>query len=108
MSSQFIYLSILAASAGTYFCRAFGMFSAKNIKVDSPIFHWIRCVSMAVIAAVIARIVFFPVGILTESTMLVRIICTLILLVVYFSFKKNVILAVSSSTICFVILNHIL
>jgi hypothetical protein len=72
------------------------MFSAKNIKVDSPIFHWIRCVSMAVIAAVIARIVFFPVGILTESTMLVRIVCTLI------------ILAVSSSTICFVILNHVL
>ena len=67
MSSQFIYLSILVASVGTYFCRAFGMFSAKNIKVDSPIFHWIRCVSMAVIAAVIARIVFFPVGILTES-----------------------------------------
>jgi branched-subunit amino acid transport protein len=108
MSNQFIYLSILVASVGTYFCRAFGVFSARNIKTDSEIFHWIRCVSIAIISAVIARIILFPVGILSETSTSVRIVCTLILLVVYFSFKKNVIFAVSSSAICFVLLNHFL
>jgi len=108
MSNQFIYLSIIVASVATYFCRAFGMFSARNIKTDSQIFLWIRCISIAVISAVIARIVLFPVGILSESTSLNRITCTLVVLVVYFAFKKNVVLAVSSSVICFILINHFL
>ena len=106
MSNQFIYLSILVATLGTYFCRAFGVFSAKNIKADSQIFNWIKCVSIAVISAVIARIILFPVGVLSETDTTVRIISTIILLAVYFSFKKNVILAVLTSAICFVLLNH--
>jgi branched-subunit amino acid transport protein len=106
MSNQFIYLSILVASVGTYFCRAFGVFSARKISTDSPIFNWIKCVSIGVISAVIARIILFPVGILSEATSMSRIICTLIALVIYFSFKKNVILAVSVSAISFALINH--
>ena len=66
MSSQFIYLSILAASLGTYFCRAFGVYSARNISTNSPVFHWIKCVSIGVISAVIARIILFPEGIIMK------------------------------------------
>ena len=106
MSNQLIYLSIIAASLGTYFCRAFGVFSAKKLSVDSPVFLWIKCVSIGVISAVIARIVLFPAGLLSESTSLNRILCTLIALTIYFSFKKNVLLAVLSSAFCFGILNH--
>ena len=105
MSSQFIYLSIIVASLGTYFCRAFGVFSSKNIKPESPIFDWIRCVSIAVIAAVITRIILFPVGILEEASLLNRIICTLIALGFFFSFKRNIILSVLISATCFIILN---
>lgn len=108
MSSQFIYLSIIIASLGTYFCRAFGVLSSKNIKTNSPIFNWIRCVSLAVISAVITRIIIFPVGILEETTILLRIFCTIIVLVVYFSFKKNVILAVFTSSAFFILLNKFL
>ena len=106
MTNQFIILSILVASLGTYFCRAFGVFSATNIKPDSQIFNWIKCVSIGVISAVIAKIILFPVGILNEASSLNRIVCTLIALAVYFSFKKNVILAVTSSAVCFAILHQ--
>ncbi|MEK9716926.1 MAG: AzlD domain-containing protein [Pelagibacteraceae bacterium] len=108
MSNQLIYLSILVASLGTYFCRAFGVLSARNISPNSPVFNWIKCVSIGVISAVIARIILFPAGILGESTSFSRIVCTLIALGVYFYFKKNVLLAVLSSAICFGILNHFL
>ena len=106
MSSQFIYLSILAASLGTYFCRAFGVYSARNISTASPVFHWIKCVSIGVISAVIARIILFPEGILGEATSFSRISCTIIALVIYFSFKKNVLLAVIVSAISFALINH--
>ncbi|MBL6758113.1 MAG: AzlD domain-containing protein [Pelagibacteraceae bacterium] len=108
MTSHFIYLSILVASLGTYFCRAFGVFSARNINADSPIFIWIKCVSIAVISAVIARIIMFPSGILNEATTFSRILATIVVLVAYFSFKKNVILAILSSTISFMLFNHFL
>ena len=105
MSNQLIYISILVASLGTYFCRAFGVFSAKNITPNSPIFHWIRCVSIAVISAVITRIILFPAGMLEDASLLNRALCTLIALVIFFSLKKNVILSVVTSATCFVILN---
>ncbi len=42
MTSNYIYLSILVATVATYSCRAFGVFSSRNLSTESPIFHWIK------------------------------------------------------------------
>jgi branched-subunit amino acid transport protein len=89
MTANFIYLSILVASIATYACRAFGVFSSKNLSVDSPIFHWIKCISVGIISAVIAKIILFPVGLLSETTSISRIASTLVAIAVYFLFKKK-------------------
>ena len=105
MTANFIYLAIFAASVATYLCRALGVFSSKNLSTDSPIFHWIKCVSIGVISAVITKIILFPAGLLSETTFGSRIIATLVAVVVYFLFKQNVLLSVFVSTITFLIIN---
>jgi branched-subunit amino acid transport protein len=108
MTANFIYLSILVASIATYACRAFGVFSSKNLSVDSPIFHWIKCISVGIISAVIAKIILFPVGLLSETTSISRIVSTLVAIAVYFLFKKNVLLSVFVSTATFLLINFYL
>ncbi len=98
----------MVASLGTYFCRALGIFSSQNIKANSKLFIWIKCVSIAMISAVIARIILFPAGILAETSQASRLISTIITLIVYFSFKKNIIFALLTSALCFIILNNYL
>jgi branched-subunit amino acid transport protein len=108
MTANFIYLSIAVASLATYFCRGFGVFSAKNLSTDSPMFHWIKCISVGIISAVIAKIILFPVGLLSETTSISRIASTLVAIAVYFIFKKNVLLSVFLSTATFLLINFYL
>ena len=106
MTSNYIYLSILVATVATYSCRALGVFSSRNLWTDSPIFHWIKCVSIGIISAVITKIILFPsVGLLIESSLASRVISTLVALGVYFIFKKNVILSIFVSTMTFLLIN---
>ena len=108
MTSNYIYLSILVATVATYSCRALGVFSSRNLSVESPIFHWIKCISVGIISAVIAKIILFPVGLLSETTSISRIVSTLVAIAVYFLFKKNVLLSVFVSTATFLLINFYL
>ena len=55
-----IYIAILVASIATYTCRCLGVIFSKRLKVESDLFELIKCISIGVIVAVIARIIFFP------------------------------------------------
>ena len=105
MTANTIYTAIFIATCATYLCRAMGVFSAKNINTDSPIFNWIKCVSIGIISAVIAKIILFPVGILSETESESRIIATIITLVTYFLFKKNLIFGIFAGVITFLLIN---
>ena len=89
MTANFIYFSIFLASVATYCCRAFGIFSAKNVSVDSAIFQWIKCISVGIISAVIAKIILFPAGLLAETSFSSRLFSTGVAIAIYFLFKKK-------------------
>ena len=105
MTANFIYFSIFLASVATYFCRAFGIFSAKNVSVDSAIFQWIKCISIGIISAVIAKIILFPAGLLSETSSSSRLFSTGVAIAIYFLFKKNVLLSIFVSTMTFFFIN---
>jgi|TARA_B110000305_G_C19180290_1_gene511668 branched-subunit amino acid transport protein len=105
MTANTIYTAIFIATCATYLCRAMGVFSAKNINTDSPVFNWIKCVSIGIISAVIAKIILFPVGILSETESESRVIATLVTLLVYFLFKKNVIFGIFAGVVTFLLIN---
>ena len=87
--STSIVLAILVTSLATFLSRFLGAVSSVGIKETSKIFKWFNCLAYATLAALIARTIIFPVGVMDDSSYLVRFVVVLLSLSVFFIFKKN-------------------
>tara|TARA_B100000965_G_C19470858_1_gene704047 strand:+ start:473 stop:796 length:324 start_codon:yes stop_codon:yes gene_type:complete len=101
-----ILLSIIVTSLATYLSRFLGVLSSVRIKETSKIFRWFNCLAYATLAALIARTIVFPVGVLSEATYISRILVVLISLAVFFITKKNFVYPTIFSAILMTILNN--
>ena len=68
-----IVIVILVTSFATYLSRFLGVVSAEKIKETSKIFRWFNCLAYSTLAALIARIVIFPAGVLAEADHFIRL-----------------------------------
>ena len=57
-----IVLIIFITSLATYLSRFLGVVSSEKIKENSKLFKWFNCLAYSTLAALIARIIFFPSG----------------------------------------------
>ena len=101
-----IILAILVTSIATFSSRFLGVVSSEGIKETSKLFRWFNCLAYATLAALIARTIIFPAGILIESTYSSRIIVVLLSLFIFFISKKNYIYPTIFSAICMAIINN--
>jgi len=107
MSSNII-LVILVTSFATYLSRFLGVVSSEKIDATSKIFRWFNCVAYSILAALIARIVIFPAGVLEEAELWVRLIVIIISIIVFFISKKNLVYPTVLSAILLSLLNSYL
>ena len=84
-----ILLSIIVTSLATYLSRFLGVLSSVRIKETSRIFRWFNCLAYATLAALIARTIIFPVGVMDDSSYLVRFVVVTLSISVFFISKKN-------------------
>ena len=84
-----VLLAILVTSLATYISRFLGVATSKKIKETSKIFKWFNCLAYSTLSALLARIIIFPEGALSEVEYLIRFIVVFICLVVFFISKKN-------------------
>ena len=63
---------ILAAALGTYSWRFLGVVFSGRIRTDSEFFQWISCVTYAMVAGLVFRIVVLPVGPLAQIPLFAR------------------------------------
>ena len=84
-----IVLVILITSFATFLSRFLGVLSSVQIKETSKIFRWFNCLAYATLAALIARTIIFPMGVLSEASYLSRLLVVLISLGIFFITKKN-------------------
>ena len=101
-----ILLSIIVTSLATYVSRFLGVLSSVRIKETSKIFRWFNCLAYATLAALIARTIIFPVGVLSDASYLLRLIVVLLSLGVFFITKKNFVYPTVFSAISLSILNN--
>ena len=87
--STSIVLAILVTSLATFLSRFLGAISSEGIKETSKIFKWFNCLAYATLAALIARTIIFPVGVMDDSSYLVRFVVVVLSLIVFFICKKN-------------------
>ena len=86
--STSIVLAILVTSLATFLSRFLGAVSSEGIKETSKIFKWFNCLAYATLAALIARTIIFPVGVMDDSSYLVRFVVVVLSLTVFFISKK--------------------
>ena len=70
-----IFFAILVTSLATYLSRFLGVVSSEKIKETSKIFRWFNCLAYSTLAALIARIVIFPSGALSETNYSIELWC---------------------------------
>ena len=86
-----IFLAILVTSLATFLSRFLGFVSSVKIKETSKLFRWFNCLAYSTLAALIARIVIFPSGSLSEIDYLIRFIVVILSVVVFYLTKKNLV-----------------
>ena len=101
-----ILLSIIVTSLATYLSRFLGVLSSVRIKETSKIFRWFNCLAYATLAALIARTIIFPVGVLLDASYLSRFLVVLLSLGIFFVSKKNFVYPTIFSAISMGLLNN--
>ena len=103
-----IFLVILVTSIATYISRFFGVISSERIEETSKIFRWFNCLAYSTLAALIARMIVFPVGALSEADYLLRFIVILLAILIYYFTRKNVVYPTVFSAIILYFLSNYL
>mgnify|MGYP001257029761 CR=1 FL=1 len=104
MSSSII-LVILVTSFATYLSRFLGVISSEKIRETSKLFRWFNCLAYSTLAALIARAIIFPAGVLSETDYLLRFIVIFISLLIFYFFKRNLVYPTIFSAMFFFLLS---
>jgi branched-subunit amino acid transport protein len=78
LSGWGLWIALVGACLGTYFCRAIGVTLSQRINQDSEIFRWLAAVTYAMVAALTVRLIVMPLGLMSTVPLWIRIlICVL-------------------------------
>ena len=102
-----IILVILITSLATYISRFFGVFTSEKINEKSKIYRWFNCLAYSTLAALISRMLLFPSGDLSETTLLLRVIIILISILIFYLTKRNLVYPTIFSAIIMSVLSNL-
>ena len=105
MSANIVY-AILVTSLATFLSRFLGAVTSQGIKETSKLFKWFNCLAYATLAALIARTIIFPAGILIDASYSSRLSVVLLSVFVFFISKKNFVYPTIFSAICMAFINN--
>ncbi len=105
--STSVFLAILVTSLATFSSRFFGVVTSEKIKENSKIFRWFNCLAYSTLAALIARIIIFPSGVLSEVDYLIRFIVIISSIFIFFITKKNLVYPTVFSAIILALINSL-
>ena len=103
-----VVLAILVTSLATFSSRFLGVITSEKIKEDSKVFRWFNCLAYSTLAALIARIIIFPSGALSEVDYFVRFIVIISSILIFYLTKKNLVYPTIFSAIILAIINSYL
>ena len=84
-----VVLAIIVTSLATFSSRLLGVISSKGIKETSKLFRYFNCLAYSTLAALIARTIIFPVGVLSDASYLSRLTVVIFCLFIFFISKRN-------------------
>jgi len=104
--STSIVLAILVTSLATFSSRLLGAISSEGIKETSKLFRYFNCLAYSTLAALIARTIIFPVGVLSDASYMSRITVVIFCLFIFFISKRNYVYPTVLSAIMMAVLTN--
>ena len=106
-SNHIIILAIVVTSLATFISRLMGAITSVKVSVKSKAFNWFNCVAYSTLAALLGRMIIFPAGVLSESTLIIRILVLFICIFIFIYTKKNLVLPTIISAILLSVLTSV-
>lgn len=90
------WIVVLVGAAATYTWRALGVALSGRIDPEGLVFRWVGCIAYAVLAGLIARMIFLPVGSLATTPLASRVAAAVAALAVFYLTRRNLPLGVAT------------
>ena len=100
MSAESYWLIVLGCGAATFVWRALGVVVVKHIDASGAFFQWITCVSYAMVAGLIFRMILMPESELANVSLPIRIAALVMAFAAYFLFKRRLLAGVVAGGAC--------
>ena len=94
MPAESLWLIVLGCGAATFVWRALGVVVVKRIDANGSIFQWITCVSYAMVAGLVFRMIILPESELANVSLPIRIAALVMAFGAYFLFKRRLVAGV--------------
>ncbi len=94
MQIETLWLIVLGCGVATFVWRFLGVVVVKRIDANGAIFQWITCVSYAMVAGLIFRMVIMPESELAGVSLVIRIVAVAIAFAAYFLFRRRLVAGV--------------
>jgi len=99
MSSETLWLIVLGCFAATFVWRVLGVVVVKRIDPDGAVFEWVTCVSYAMVAGLIFRMIIMPESELADVPLLIRCAALSIAFAAYFIFRRMLLAGVLAGSV---------
>ncbi len=85
--NEFVIVSVSAIA--TYFWRGLGVALSAHIAPNGALFRWITCVSYAMLAGLVSRIMILPLGSLADTPLVFRLGAMAVAITVFFLARRR-------------------
>ena len=106
MDNQNLWLIVIGCSAATFFWRLLGVIVVKKINPDGSLFEWVTCVSYAMVAGLIFRMIMMPESELATVPLAIRIASLAIAFIAYYAFRRMLLAGVLAGSVSLSLLVH--
>ena len=93
-----LWVILVLASLGTYAWRALGVLLSGRLHEGSPMFRWVSCVTYAMVAALVVRIIVLPIGVLAQVPLSYRLLASGSALAIMWLKKDGLVAAIVTGT----------
>ncbi len=94
MPTESLWLIVLGCAAATFIWRALGVVVVKRIDAHGAFFQLITCVSYAMVAGLVFRMIIMPESELAAVSLTTRIIAVAIAFAAYYLFRRRLVAGV--------------
>jgi hypothetical protein len=109
IGSAATFLYILVAGVGaTAIWRLLGLFLSSGLSEDSPLLEWVKAVSTALVAGLVARTVLFPPGALADIDPAIRVGAFTLGVAVFFLARRHLGLGILSGVLALILAQYAL